>query len=354
MKKSNFNFNWPLVGNQHITEFLERIIIKDEVSGTYIFNGPDNLGKTTAAIHFAKSLLCQNHEAGGTLPCLECPSCRRFVASADELTPDSQMEIGETHGDYHVIKKAKDKKNIAIEQVREFIRTLSLSSFLNSYKIGIIKHAEYLSIEAANALLKTLEEPREKVVLVLITNDTELLPSTIVSRSKILNFRPVKADLIYDYLVKEKKASRSEAKNFSRLCLGRPALAVKFLENKSFCENYLAKARTFLDYRQTDLNQKFFTIEELLGKKASGQEAVKTAQRTIEIWQGIIRDLILLEFGRQEFIGFQVLAEEMINIKNKFSLNELFSFIKILRQAEENLLANVNPKLVLENAVIYL
>ena len=78
MQKEKFKFNWPLIGNAQITEFLEKSIGNNKVAGTYIFNGPDNLGKTTAARYFAKSLLCANKRAGGNLPCGDCSSCRHF------------------------------------------------------------------------------------------------------------------------------------------------------------------------------------------------------------------------------------------------------------------------------------
>ena len=355
MQKGKFNFNWPLVGNTQITEFLEKSIINEQVAGTYIFHGPDNLGKTTVARYFGKSLLCQNKQAGsGDLPCGQCPSCHYFQVGKDKQASEiSQEEISNAHGDFHIIKRAKDKKNISIEQVRELIRTLGLSSFLNSYKVGIIKHAESLSLEAANALLKTLEEPKEKVVIILITKDIDSLPATIISRCQILNFRPVKADIIYDYLIKEHKASRSVAKDLSRLCLGRPALVVKFLENKDFAEKYQKQVKVFLHFiSQQDINERFFAIENLIGIKASGQEPVRIAKRILEVWQGIARDWLLLEFGHNNLIQHQLFEKEIDKLRNKFSLSDLLNIIQVIRQSEDYLEANVNPKLVLENIAI--
>ena len=248
-------FNWPLVGNSHIIEYLEKIIINKQAKGVYIFDGPDNLGKATVARFFAQSLLCENRQ-GTASPCQQCNSCKSFKIKNNSPEDETFEETGSTHSDYHIIKKEKDKKNISIEQVREFIRTLCMSSFLNSYKIGIIKHAESLSQEAANALLKTLEEPRDKVIVILVVSNLEQLPDTIVSRSQVLRFYPVNREVIFDYLIEEYRASRSEAKNLSRLCLGRPALAVKFLENKDFYKVYKEKVDLFLNFFQQDINQK--------------------------------------------------------------------------------------------------
>lgn len=351
VNKADFNLNWPILGNGHIVEFLAKSIAADKVAGSYVFTGPDNLGKTTTANYFAYSLLCQNREKGaGKLPCGECPACRQH-----QFSRGGKIEDGEEtsiHGDLHIIRRDKDKKNISIEQVRDFIRTLGLSSFLNSYKIGIIKHAESLSLEAANALLKTLEEPKAKVVIILVTADPEALPQTIISRSQVLRFYPVNVNTIYDYLVKERGGSRSAAKNFSRLSLGRPALAVKFLEDKDFYESYLKRVRAFLAFSREDFNGRFALIEELLSAKSGGQETARLAKRIIEIWQGLTRDLILLNYGEGDLVQHEVVIEELNGERAKYSLPALLNLVSSLRQAEEYLKANVNPKLVLENVAM--
>ena len=229
---------------------------------------------------------------------------------------------------------------------------MGLSSFLGPYKIGVIKDADALSNEAANALLKTLEEPKENVVIILIASSLENLPSTIVSRSQVLNFYPVGADTIYDYLITEHKVSRSVAKNLSKICLGRPALAIKFLKDKDFYEDYLAKAKIFLELSSEDINGRFKKVDNILAGGSYGQEAVNTAINVIKIWQGMVRDLLLIEFGQDNLIQNQPVSQELKQIKNRFSLNNLLKLNQDFKQAREYLYSNVSPKLVLENIVI--
>lgn len=356
MPKYISKFNWPLVGNAHITEFLEKIILKEEVSGTYIFSGPDNLGKTTTAIYFAQILLCQNRQAGKLVPCEECPTCRHFREQRNEETKEAgeggQENMLYAHGDFHLIKKEKDKKNIAIEQIREFIRTLNMSSFLDSYKIGIIKHADSLSNEASNALLKTLEEPKEKVIIILIAPDVNQINSTIASRSKVLNFHPVPADDIYDYLLKNLKASRSEAKNYSRLALGRPALAVKFLEDKDFNKKYCEKMEIFVNFFGQDINSRLLAVDQMFDKKIAGQELVKKTKRTLEIWQGIVRDFLLIDLGQNHLVQHVLVENEMQKAKKSLAASRLLDLSRLIQYSKVLLEANVNPKLVLENIAI--
>ncbi len=368
MKKSENNKNWPLVGNGHIIDFLSKSIKNDNLAGTYIFCGPDNLGKTTVANFFAQTLLCQNNKIphapfnkGGNVEvlCGECISCKRFSVKKENKEVAEEVELGEAHGDLHLVKKEKDKKNISIEQIREFIRKLNMSSFLNSYKIGIIKHAHSLSQEAANALLKTLEEPKDKVLIILVTSDIDLIPQTIVSRGQILKFNPVSSDIIYDYLINKHKASRSAAKNFSKMSLGRPALAVKFLQDKEFYSTYTDRINTFLNFFNQDINERFKSVESLLGEKKSGhalkssnQETVKLASRTIEAWLSLTRDMILLEFNQKEKIQHEITEKELINARTKLNLGKLLNLTDALRQADKYLKANVNSRLVLESIAI--
>lgn len=154
-------------GHQHILNYLKRSIEKDRISHAYLFEGSGFLEKKEVALWFAKSLGCQN--------------------------PDI-TEISVPEG----------KKEISIEQIRELRRYLSLSPYGNSYKIAIIDGAERMTQEAANALLKTLEEPKGSTVLILIANILSVLPETILSRCEKIKFRAISLDKISkDFIEKE-------------------------------------------------------------------------------------------------------------------------------------------------------
>jgi len=340
MKNGKVTLRWPLIGNEHITEFLSRSLSSGAVGGAYIFTGPDSLGKTTAALYFARSLLCQGK--GNKLPCLTCPACNQFKNQTD-------IDAESVHGDFSFVKRAEDKKNISIEQIRDLIRILNMSSFLDSYKIGIIKGADSLSLEAANALLKTLEEPKKKVIIILIAANPENLPATIASRSRILNFKLVETDMIYDYLIKKYKVGRSQAKHLSRLSAGRPALAVKFWEDKEFYEEYLNRAKVFLNFFSQDLNQRLSSLDNLFGKRISAQEARQETGLILEIWQSLTRDFLLLEWEQNFLTRHEVLLDELEKIKPKIRKDIALNLVDKLEQARAYLGANVTPKLVLED-----
>ena len=349
------NKAWPLVGNGHIIDFLSKSIKNNNLAGSYIFYGPDNLGKTTVANFFAQTLLCENRKADSF--CGECLSCKKFLIKREDSSEG--VDFGGVHSDFYLIKKESDKKNISIEQAREFIRKLSMSSFLNSYKIGIVKHADSLSIGASNALLKTLEEPKDKVVVILVTSNIDAIPATIASRSQILKFNPVSSDIIYDHLINDHRASRSSAKKFSSICLGRPALAIKFLQDSEFYNTYLERVSVFLNFFNEDLNERFRTIDGLIDKKkmnnkkeSGNQELVKLTSRIIEIWMGLTRDMLLLEFNRADIVQHKINEKELIGARTKVTSVKLLKIIESLQKADIYLRANVSPKLVLENVAV--
>ncbi len=231
-------YAWPLVGNKKVVSFLEKSLQNNKLTHCYIFCGQKDLGKSTIAQYFAYNILYP-----------------------DQPTAE---ELAVLQGDLHILEREEDKKNISIEQVREFTKTLSRGSFLSAYKVGIIKEAECLSEEASNALLKSLEEPTQKTIIILTVSSLDKLLPTIVSRGQILYFYPVSREEIFDYLLKNFKVTRSAAQNISALSLGRPVLAVKLLEDKEYYEVYQIKAKAVLNLFEQNLLAKKAVVKQLI------------------------------------------------------------------------------------------
>ena len=180
----------------------------------------------------------------------------------------------------------------------------------------------------------------------------EALPKTILSRSQILRFKTVPSDEIYDDLINHHGAARSQAKNFSRLAAGRPALAVKFLEDAEFYENYQAGVRSFAGLMDKDINLRLAAIETMLGAGASGQAGVKIADGLLDVWQNLARDLMLLDFNLPELVQHEPFNQELLAIKDKIDIKSLLNLQSVLRQAKAYLAANVNPRLALVKVAV--
>ncbi|MFA5023532.1 MAG: AAA family ATPase [Patescibacteria group bacterium] len=321
-------FSWPAIGNDQAVEFLNRSLLSAKIAQTYIFVGPDDLGKSTIALAFARNLQ---------------GDCEGF------------------NSDLHILEPLPDKKNISIEQVREFIKMLNLSSFLNSYKIGLIKGADSLTVEAQNALLKTLEEPKEKVIIILLLSEEESLPKTILSRAQVLYFYPVAAPIIYDYLVKNYGANRSLAKDLANLSLGRPLKALHFLENPEVYKDYLKNAVGWLSFWNLDLNGRLSALDKLFSDKTYSRAASERALDNLLLAEGLLRDLLLLSLGQKERLQHSSLMPELEKTlailderTGQLSGPTILEKMKLIAQAKEYLRGNVNPRLILEQLVINL
>lgn len=317
---------WPEIGNDKVIEFLERGLKNQKVAQTYVFAGGNDLGKATIALAFARNL--QDQPEG-------------------------------FNSDLHLLESEPGKKSISIEATRQFIKTLNLSSFLNSYKIGIVKEADLLSEEAKSALLKTLEEPKEKVVIILLANDENNLPATILSRSQILYFYPVPSAIIYDYLIKNYGTNRSLAKDVANLALGRPLAALKLLENPEEYRAYLSKAESWLSLVGLDLNERLAVLDRIFKDKTWSKAATVTAGEIIFMAEGLARDLFLLSLGQPERIQHSALASaldkaltQLDEASGQESALVILRQLKLLAAAKEYLAANVNPHLVLEQVII--
>jgi DNA polymerase-3 subunit delta' len=324
MTAEKIQYNWPQLGNETVIKFLESALLNKMISSTYIFSGLKDLGKFQVAKAFATNLIFSSKDS-----------------------EEDRDRIAKNSGDLHILELEEDKKNISIKQVRELIKSLNLSSFLNSYKVAIIKDAHKLSIEAANALLKTLEEPETKVVIILLAEKIDDLPQTIVSRSQILNFQPVKSELIYDYLLNNHQADREEAKKISSMSMGKPALALKYLKDKDYYNQHLEQARMFSDFISHDENYRLKELQTKYSKSLYGASGRNLAHDLLDVWELVARDVLLLENDQFDLVSYLDLADDLASAK----VNSL-DIIKAIHRARKYLAANLNPKAVLEEFVI--
>jgi DNA polymerase-3 subunit delta' len=261
---------------------------------------------------------------------------------------DDNFEQLVLSGDFHVVAVEDGKKNISVEQIRDLIKMLSLGSFGGNHKIAVIKDAEKLSLEAANALLKTLEEPEKDVLIILLCSDLEMIPKTIASRCQILNLLPVNGDLIYDYLIAKHQTSRDDAKILSRLAVGRPALAMKFLEDQTFYKNYLKKIDDFFLIFGVSSENAWGNLNKL------NKISVEDTFDLLLVWQLLWRDILLLKLQKEELVQHVVAIDRLKSLVIDLPIIKIKEILASFNQAKKYLQANVSPKNVLENILVSL
>ncbi len=320
-----------IIGHKNITSFLEKSLKNEQTSHAYLFYGPAHLGKKTVAEKFSEAVLGQ--------PILNHPDVYLVGRERSE-------------------KENKLAKNISIEQVRELLRKLSLSSFLNSYKIGIIEEAETLSTEAANSLLKTLEEPTPKTVIILLSTSVSALPATIISRCQALKFLPVAKEKIYDHLL-NLGASRDEARDLAGISWGKPGLALDFWQNRKeegrepAVAEYEERARDILDLMRAEtLHDKMKIFDEVLGKDSGTEDLFGSLNQILSLWTSVLRDAVLLRHGCPELVANTKFSEEIKKISGRFSPEFFPRMHREIRRTGKYFGENLNPRLVLENLLL--
>jgi DNA polymerase-3 subunit delta' len=266
------------------------------------------------------------------LPCEKCSPCINSTRG--------------THPDYIELTKDPDQQNIGIEQIREqVISRLQLSSFLNSYKIAIITSAQYLSLEAANALLKTLEEPRQKVIIILVTDELSALPATVVSRCQSFEFFPL-STLAVEQFIRSVKPDIKHAslQTIAALSRGRPGRAWQLLNNPTEFERTIENYRYWRKILSVPIWQRF----QLLNKYFSGLNFQDNKLKAEQLLQGlalVLRDETLRHHGLPGLATHLPDPATRAPIGQPALLPRLIRSLISLRRA---LSQNASPRLVLE------
>lgn len=215
-------------GQEKALDVLGQSLRRGTVASAYLFAGPRGTGKTTAALAFAKGLLCSGAE---TVPCGVCRSCKMYdvkshpdfvyVYVKDSLVrmlPDFTEEISELKGKSAV-------KTLRVDEMRKIISALSMKSYMGGRKVCIMEDADTILRTTANAFLKTLEEPPGNTVIILISpNPAGLLP-TIVSRCRQIRFVPMPPEKLAPLLEETLGTLPNESLRLARLAEGCPGTA---------------------------------------------------------------------------------------------------------------------------------
>lgn len=313
-------YTWPSVGNQKVIDFLEKNINKKKLANAYIFCGVRDLGKFSLAKSFARNI---------------------FVSDRPEL--NDRQNLLEINNDFLIIERFEDKKNISIDQIRDLISFLSSSSFLDSYRVVIIKDAENLNQNSANALLKILEDFKDRLVVILTVNNLSNLPETVVSRSQVINLYPLNFDDMYSMLKNEYSLSPSEAKNIAKISLGRPMLAKKFIDNNDFYNDYKKLGEHLIDFLDYNLIDRMGLVDDLCHLDS----VLGDNLNIVDVWRGLFRDFSFMYYNRPDLIQNDFIIEKIRNKKIEDS-SFLLKADSVFKKSTEYLNSNMSLKSVLE------
>jgi DNA polymerase-3 subunit delta' len=278
------------------------------------------------ALNLAQALNCDGTE----LPCGQCRSCQRILEGKHaDVTPvglDSKTEIG-------------------IDNIRGLQRLANLPPYEGKCKVFIIDDAEYLSTEAANSLLKILEEPPPRVVWLLLTAEERRLLPTIISRCQRLELKPLSSEQVQEILSNSYKVEADKAKLLARLCHGRLGWALLALANADILEQRSQKIARLVSLSTANLEQRFAYAQEQANQFSQSR---KVGAEIIQIWLDWWRDLMLIKGGCQASIINVDYETTLAEQARGLSLSEIKGFLASLCLLQEELSKNINPRLAWE------
>jgi DNA polymerase-3 subunit delta' len=328
---------WQVVGHDWVVALLNNSIARQRVFHAYLFAGPSHVGKRTLAVNLAQALNCEDQD----VPCGRCVPCSKI---RDGVHPDVRMVDGRYQA--RVLEEPLAQQRVLrIDTIRAMEREVSLKPFEGRRKVFIICDAETMTTEAANCLLKTLEEPPPHVVLVLTALDKRLLLPTIVSRCQVFGLRPVSTELIERRLQTECGLDEERARILARLSGGRIGWAIT-----------AARDGAVLQKREETLKQllalpKMTRVDRLdYAERLSRQP--RSMWEVMELWLGWWRDLLLVKIGRTEMVANVDLRTALEEQARRHDLKEIYGFIGSVRHTARQLEYNANPRLALEVLVL--
>jgi len=324
---------WQVIGQARAISLLKHSLEAGLLSHAYLFLGPPHVGKMTLAINLAQALNCEADDK----PCLKCDSCKKIKAGS--------------HSDVQIIGLVQNEventeaKLIHTEQVKDMLHATSLPPFEGKNKVFIIDGAELLSIEAANRLLKTLEEPEARVTFILLATDENRLLKTVVSRCQRIELPPLSIAAETQALIETLKIGPERAGLLAALSHGCPGWALTTANDGKIMEQRENELNEIITIIKGGYEERFAYAAGLAAGFNQNRQAVYD---TLDRWRDFWRDLMLIKLGREDMITNIDRKDEFTKIAGSYSLAQIRNYIQSIASAGLQLKQNVNQRLALE------
>jgi DNA polymerase-3 subunit delta' len=329
-----------LIGNERIKRLLQRAVAEDRIGQSLLMAGPRGVGKYQFAIALAQALNCEQVKQG--VPCGSCLACLR-------------VERGE-HADVRTIlreskdpsfKKEPKSQFVKIDQIRVMCEQAQFRPYEGRRRVFIIDDAEWLRHEAANSLLKTLEEPPSTSLVILVTSKPYVLLETVRSRCQMLNFAPLSASEIEEHLLM-KKMPADEARLRARLSRGSVGHALEIDLNgyRETRDKMLDLVETMGVTREI---AKLLSASEYLGRKIEKDEF----EVHIDVLLVLLDDLFHLKLNALEAsLTNADIAERLKRVSEKITFDQINGWVERIEEIFRAMPRNVNRQLAMDAMLI--
>ena len=322
--------DWGIVGHEHTIDLLRRALVAQRVQHAYLFTGPEHIGKTLLAQRFAQTLLCTGGPDQHFVPqnpCGVCLSCRKVLHG--------------NHPDVHTIVRAPDRQFILIEQVRGLQSDSARKRLEGRYNIFIIQGMHEMNVQAANCLLKTLEEPEPGVVLLLTAPDPGYLLPTILSRVQQVSMHVLTTAQIQAALEQHWEVGSQDAVLIAALAAGRMGWAVRAAEDDNLLVERREQLETLTGLLGASIVQRFEMAQRLSGDADKLRDI-------LELWLLWWRDMVLAANNSLDLIVNVDMRNLIAKQATRVGPVEAERMVRAILRTMEALEQNVNARVALE------
>ena len=323
--------NWTTFGHKKAIQGVYKAYLANRLSHAYLIIGNENVGKTTLSLDIAKLVNCTSENK----PCSDCQNCKRIDSNS--------------HTDVSLIDIFSEKNSATsgIDELREaFIAKTNRKPFEGSCRVFILQSIDNMRVEQSNILLKTLEEPPEDTIVILLAENINSVLETIRSRCQLIFLDPLQESEVLEYLNTQFSIDdQVMLKSITKLSQGRLGRAIKMINDPREVD-YLNEIMVgFLEIFHFSLIEKFDFSQSVALKLQKNR--TKTINE-INLWLSCLRDLLLIKSGFEN----DIYSEDYVKLSNDLSFDEIFNTGKAIEETLALLDLNINPRLTLDNFML--
>ncbi|MCI9360025.1 MAG: DNA polymerase III subunit delta' [Hungatella sp.] len=313
-----------ILGHDTIKQHFQKAIELHKVSHAYILSGEAGMGRKSLAHAFALTLLC---EKGGSQPCMNCHACKQVLSGNH---PDL---IHVTH---------EKPSSIGVDDIREQVQdTIMIRPYSSYYKVYIMDEAEKMTVQAQNALLKTIEEPPSYAVIILLTTNEDLFLPTILSRCVQLKLKPLKDSVIQKYLEESMGISESDARLYTAFARGNLGKAIKISGSEEFRQMYEKLLQMLRNIKNLDISQLLNYSKEL-----KEEMDIYECLDFMQVWY---RDSLMFKVTNDpNLLIFKDEYSVISEMSRQTGYDGFENILQAIEKARIRLEANVNMELAME------
>lgn len=319
---------WNLIGHKWAVDLLKQHIAQNNMRHAYLLSGPQGVGRRTLSLAFAQALNCPQPIAPGE-PCGECKTCQRIANMA--------------YPDLSIVQADRVGGTLRVDQVREIQHSLALAPYEGHYRVALFLRFEEAHPSAANALLKTLEEPNPQVILILTASSPEVLLPTITSRCEILRLRPVALDDLTEQIQTRLGISQEEARKLAHLSNGCPGAAIQFARQPDLLEAHQGWLDDLIQLLQANRVERF-----TYARPFSIPESREELRAILLAWHTLWRDVLLHVTNSSAALMNLGYSEQIHYFSSQMDLQTAYHYLREFEKTLDYIDHNVNNRLALE------